>query len=166
MREKFALAALALLVTAQAAAEWSLATATDAASYAPVTVLSRGANETIGDEYGSKQVRPRLEFRCAAGSDSLGVRIDWQRFISSFNTEVTFAADDSDALALKFGVDRSNEITIAKSGDDAEALAAYLAGRESLAVTVTPYSSVPETVSFDLEDFDEGLAQLRAACGG
>ncbi len=167
MRRARVLAAAAyLLCAAQAAADWALGDADDPQSSQPVTSLSQDAIATIGDEYGTRQVRPRLEFRCSQGSASLRLRIDWQRFISSFDTEVSFAADAEEPLSVRLAVDRSNEVTSTRDAGDAASLAAYLAGRSELAVTVTPYAGVPVTIRYDLAGLDAGLEQLRDACGG
>ncbi|MDZ7643051.1 MAG: hypothetical protein U5K76_01705 [Woeseiaceae bacterium] len=160
-------AALTLLLPhgASLAADWTLETIQDPATYQALAVLHQESAGTIGDEYGKKAVRPRLEFRCAPGSgEQVAVRIDWRRFISSFNTEVTFAADDAEPLTLSLGVDRSNRITATrKDGDDA-ALIEYLSGADALTVTVTPYSDVPVSVDYDLAALTGRLAELRDAC--
>jgi len=143
-------AVIAAAAALPAAADWNVSTGTDAASYQAVTVLSQAAAGTIPDEYRSKEVR---------------TRIDWGRFISSFNTEVIFAVDGRDPVTLTLGVDRSNKITSTKVEAEDDALLGYLDGGSTLTVTVTPYSEVPVSVDFDLAGFGEGLDELRAACG-
>jgi len=167
MLRKLAIAtALAAAAALPAAADWGVSTGTDAASYQAVSVLTQPAIGTIPDEYRSKEVRPVLEFRCVPGGGGpIRTRIDWGRFISSFNTEVIFTVDDRDPVTLKLGVDRSNKITSTKVEADDDALLDYLDGGETLAVTVTPYSEVPVSVEFALEGFGDGLDGLRTACG-
>lgn len=150
-----------------AAAGWTLETVQDKATWQNVTVLHQASTGTISDEYGMKEVNPRLEFRCVPMSgDGVGVRIDWQRFISSFNTEVQFAADEREPLTVSMGVDRSNKITSTRDGADDEKLVNYLDGAATLEITVTPYSEVPVSVQYPLDDFAAQLAALREACGG
>lgn len=159
-------AVIAAAAALPAAADWNVSTGTDPASYQAVTVLSQAAAGTIPDEYRSKEVRPVLEFRCVPGGNGpVRTRIDWGRFISSFNTEVIFAVDGRDPVTLTLGVDRSNKITSTKVEAEDDALLGYLDGGSTLTVTVTPYSEVPVSVDFDLAGFGEGLDELRAACG-
>lgn len=159
------LPALSIAGAPGGAAEWTLETLQDKTTYQNVTVLHQASADSISDEYGMKEVQPRLEFRCVPMSGSgIDVRIDWQRFISSFNTEITFEADNAEATTWTFGVDRSNKITQAKGEADKAAIMKYLGGSSSLAVTVTPYSEVAVTVSYTLDGFDARLAELQEAC--
>ncbi|NNE61903.1 MAG: hypothetical protein HKN35_13490, partial [Woeseia sp.] len=104
-------------------------------------------------------------FYCTPGSASaVSVRINWLRFISSFNTEVTFLADDQEPLTLKLGVDRSNKVTATRAAEDDKAIIAALSGQQMLLIRVTPYSEAPVEVKFDLDELDAGLAKLRQAC--
>lgn len=164
---RLTVAVIAAAAALPAVADWSVSTGTDETSYQAVTVLSQAATGTIPDEYRSKQVRPALEFRCAPGGNGpVRTRIDWGRFISSFNTEVIFTVDGRDPVTLTLGVDRSNRITSTKVEADDDALLDYLDGGDRLTVTVTPYSEVPVSVDFDLDGFADGLDELRAACSG
>ena len=70
----------------------------------------------------------------------------------------------TDEITIRMGVDRTNEITSTKAAADDDALLGYLDGGASLAVTVTPYSEVPVSVSFDLTGFAASLDELRKAC--
>lgn len=149
------------------AADWTLETVQDKATYQTVAVLHQESANSIGDEYAMKEVQPRLEFRCLPDTDpSIQVRIDWKRFISSFNTEVQFAADDKDAITVKLGVDRSNKITSTRDDADNAKIIAYLDGQSALTLTVTPYSEVPVSVSYTIDGLDEKLAELGSSCGG
>ncbi len=162
-----AVPALALAGAPGYAADWTLETVQDKASYQTVAVLHQDSAATISDEYGMKEVHPRLEFRCVPNGDgAINVRIDWRRFISSFNTEVQFAADDKSAITVKLGVDRSNKITATNSAEDNTVLIDYLSGHSVLDVTVTPYSEVPVSVQYELDGFDGKLADLKTTCGG
>jgi len=163
------LSCLAAAACARAAGDvpgnWQLDVGPDAASYRNVAVLSLGAAETIADEYATRKVTPRLELRCEPGGDAhIAVRIDWQRFISSFNTVVEFRADDTAALAMTLGVDRSNKITATKNAADDARLIDYLRGHDALAVGVTPYAEGPISIHYDLAEFGDALAKLEAAC--
>ncbi|MCB1842429.1 MAG: hypothetical protein KDI09_05655, partial [Halioglobus sp.] len=121
----------------------------------------------IGDEYAAKEVHPSLEFRCLPDVDaSIWVRINWKRFISSFNTEVQFAADDKEAITVKLGVDRSNKITSTSDDADNTTIIDYLDGQSALTLTVTPYSEVPVSVNYTVDGLGDKLAELRSSCGG
>ena len=85
-------------------------------------VLYQDGGNTIKDEYATKDVTPRLEFRCTPGDAAVIARIDWQRFISSFSTEVGFKVDDGKFTWLKWKVDGSEKITYSPSPDDTQKL--------------------------------------------
>ncbi len=146
--------------------QWTLEMLQDKATYQTVAVLHQESSNTIGDEYAMKQVHPRLEFRCEPNSGpGIKVRIDWRRFISSFNTEVQFAADDKDPVTVKLGVDRSNKITHTSDAADDAMLIEYLRQQSALKVTVTPYSEVPVSVNYVLDGLAGQLAALGESCG-
>jgi hypothetical protein len=143
---------------------WVLAVGEDPSSYEVVASLQQQSANTIKDEYATNDVKPVLAFRCAPGNQAITARIDWQRFISSFNTEVGFKVDDGKPLWLKWGVDQSNKITLSKTTADTQLLLDYLGGGGNLQVEVTPYSESPMTVEFELAGFSQSLDALRAAC--
>lgn len=143
---------------------WALESGTDNATYQVVSTLSQSSLGSISDEYGVKEVHPRLEFICEQnGATEIRARIDWQRFISSFNTEVSFDAGD-EPIVLKLGVDRSNKITSTRAASDVDALVDALKDRDSLTVHVTPYSEAPLSVKFIVAGFDAALQRLKASC--
>ena len=146
---------------------WPLEVGKDPDSYEEVLFVSRLSQSAIQDESARKDVFPRLMFQCNAGQGSgIDAKIDWQRFISSFNTEISFKVDNKDRLWLKFGVDRSNKITAAKSPADGGALIDYLSDGELLTVGVTPYSESAVSVIFELAGFIDSIAALHLECGG
>jgi type VI secretion system protein VasI len=144
---------------------WVLTVGEDPSSYEVVTWLQQDSTNSIKDEYATKDVMPRLLLRCAPGDPTITARIDWQRFISSFNTEVGFRVDGGKTLWLKWGVDRSNKITLSPSADDSKNLVEYLREGTSLQVEVSPYSESPVTVEYDLTGFVSGLDALLKDCG-
>ncbi|MBT8077194.1 MAG: hypothetical protein KJO31_01400 [Gammaproteobacteria bacterium] len=153
-------------VAGGAADGWPIESGGDADSYLATSAIGRDSTSTIPDESGSTAVRPRLIFQCAAGEGQrLAARIDWKRFISSFNTDVNFRVDDRQRLWLKFGVDASNRITMTKSPADAALLVDYLAGSQLVKVGITPYAEAEVSVSFDLSGFDAALSALQSHCG-
>ncbi|MDH4109571.1 MAG: hypothetical protein OEW35_14760 [Gammaproteobacteria bacterium] len=166
MNLKPALAALALTSSAVVLAEgsgWSLASV-DKTGYAEI-VLALVSGDGILDENGRETVHPTLELYCGSGDpDGIGVRVDWRRFISSFSTEVGFKVGEGKRQWLKFGVDASNRVTLAKADSDTPRLLDLLGSGESLSVEVSPYSEAPVTVGFDLAGYQAALAELRAAC--
>lgn len=156
------IAAFALAVTALADDDgWSVASAGRGSEI----MLALGSTDGIPDESGRETVYPSLEFHCAPGApDSIGIRIDWRRFISSFSTEVGFKAGDGKRNWLKLGVDASNRVTLAKEGADTTALLELFATGAPLSVEVSPYSEGPVTVRFDLTGYADAVEELRAAC--
>ena len=144
---------------------WVLTVGEDPSSYEVVALLEQDSANTIKDEYATKDVVPKLMLRCAPGDPTITARIDWQRFISSFNTEVGFKVDDGKTLWLKWGVDRSNKITLSPSPDDSGNLVEHLKEGASLQVEVSPYSESPVTADYDLTGFANGLEALLKECG-
>ncbi|MGB5579257.1 MAG: hypothetical protein WBM68_01715 [Woeseia sp.] len=162
-----ALAALMMVAGTSSADEtgWLLESSIDKATYQPVATMSQSSLASISDEYGAKEVHPRLEFYCEPNGDTtIRARIDWQRFISSFNTEVTFDTADGDSLTLKLGVDKSNKITSTRNADDVSALIGALHSSDSLTIHVTPYSEAPVSVDLQTSGFLKALEQLQANC--
>jgi len=154
----------AVAQTSDLEGSWVLTVGEDSSSYEVVASLQRGSANTIKDEYATKDVVPQLMLRCAPGDPTITARIDWQRFISSFNTEVGFKVDDNKTLWLKWRVDRSNKITLSPSADDSRNLVEHLQEGTSLQVEVAPYSEPPVTVDYDLTGFTKGLEALLKEC--
>ncbi len=155
---------VALAQDTQLEGNWLLSIGEDSSSYEVVASLQQDSANTIKDEYATKDVTPRLAFRCAPGNPEVTARIDWQRFISSFNTEVGFKVDDGKALWLKWGVDRSNRITLSKSAADSQSLIDHLVAGSSLQIEVSPYSESPVTVEYDLAGLAKALEALQVEC--
>ena len=146
---------------------WPLQTGNDAESYEAVATVSQLSQASILDEHATIEVYPRLIFHCSPGQgDRVHAKIDWQRFISSFNTDLSFQVDSEKRLWLKFGVDSSNKITLAKSGEDSSSLIEYVANASILTVGVTPYSESAVSVTYDLSGFSEAIEALRSKCAG
>lgn len=143
---------------------WTLSTVEDADSYDTAIALHQDSSTPIKDESRTNDVIPRLSFQCVPGSPEITARIDWGRFISSFNTELGFKVDDGKRLWLKWGVDRSEKITISRSADDTQKLLAALADGGNLNVEISPYSEGPVTAQFGLGDLAAGLAGLQMSC--
>lgn len=160
-----ALPLLTLTAIAEVPDNWTLESGPDPATYETVVALYQESLGTILDEYASKDVRPRLELRCLPDrGEGISVRVDWRRFISSFNTEVGFKVDDRELMLLNLGVDRSNAITMTRAASDDERLTEYLGGGRRLRIEVIPYSESLVTVDYDISGFDSALAELEARC--
>ena len=159
-----------LLLAATAAAEpiasnWSIDVARDEKTWENVATLAFESNNEIADEYAAKKVHPQLAFLCKPGVDgTITVRLDWRRFISSFNTEVGFKADDRELLLVNWGVDKSNRVTQPRSASDSKELIAYIAGANNVQVEVIPYSASLITAQFDISGINEALQELTAKC--
>lgn len=143
---------------------WTLAAVEDDTGYDTVMSLQQDSSTPIKDESRTHDVIPRLSFRCEPGNPQITARIDWGRFISSFNTELGFKVDDSKRLWLKWGVDRSEKITISKSADDTQKLLAALADGGNLNVEISPYSEGPVAAQFELAGLSAGIAGLQSNC--
>lgn len=156
---------LALMADAPAAeSAWQQETVDDESGYGEVEILHQAATNTIKDEYATADVTPRLEFRCSPADPSVTARIDWQRFISSFSTEVGFKVDEGRFTWLKWNTDSTEKVTLSPSAEDTTTLVGLLNAGSRLTVEITPYSEGPVEVGFDLAGFDEALRDLQDAC--
>jgi len=143
---------------------WAISVGEDSSSYNTIATLQQDSLTTIKDEYAKNDLSPRLQFRCTPGAAAVTARIDWQRFISSFSTELGFKVDDGRFTWLKWKVDQSNMVTFSPSAADSQKLIDLALGGEMLLVEVTPYSESPVTVEYDLEGFSDALAELKGSC--
>ena len=159
---------IAIFLFLSATASWADASTwtveTDAAGFESRVVLAQDALNTIKDESLKKDVRPSLTFACSPGETTVTASIDWQRFISSFSTEVGFKVDGGKFTWLKWKVDGSEKITISPSADDTRKLAGLLQDGEKLLVEVSPYSEGPVEVEFDLTGFSAAMSKLMGDC--
>jgi len=152
-------------LAAELPGNWNLVVGQDPQSYATVVSLTQDSANSIPDEYAREQLHPQLAFRCVPGpSAAISVRVDWRRFISSFNTEVGFKVDEKELLLVNWGVDRSNKITLPRSGTDSRELIDYLQAGSQLQIEVIPYSGSLVTVRYDISGIDEALVALMSKC--
>jgi len=144
---------------------WLIETIDDSMSSASeIIALVQDSTKTIKDESASNEVTPRIEFRCTPGDAAVTARIDWQRFISSFSTEVGFKVDSGRFTWLKWKVDSSEQVTSSPSADDSQKLIDLLKSGDQLLVEVSPYSQGPETAAFNLNGFSAALDALLSKC--
>ena len=149
---------------ADADPKWNSATVDDPSGYGSVVTMRQDSSKTIKDESAANDVTPVLEFRCTPGDATITARIDWQRFISSFSTEVGFKVDGGRFTWLKWKLDQSEQVTFSPSTADSQKLIAVLKAGSELLVEVSPYSQGPETAEFDLADLSDALDSLMADC--
>lgn len=143
---------------------WKLELTDDPSGYGSVAVLSQDSSKGISDEAASGEVVPRLEFRCMPGDATITARIDWNRFISSFSTEVGFKVDGGRFMWLKWKMDQSEKITVSPSPGDSQKLIDALTAGNELLTEISPYSMGPETAEFDLRGLADSLEALTAQC--
>ena len=143
---------------------WTLTVGEDTSTYETVATLRQHSLATIKDEAAKQDLSPQLQFRCTPGNPAITARIDWQRFISSFSTELGFKIDGGRFTWLKWKVDQSNKVTFSPSEDDSQKLIKLALGGEKLLVEVTPYSQSPISVEYDLAEFSVALAKLKDSC--
>lgn len=159
-----ALPALAWAGPEGADSNWRLDSFEDPSGFGSVAALRQDSAKTIKDESGASDVTPQIEFRCTPGDATVTARIDWQRFISSFSTEVGFRVDGGRFTWLKWKVDQSEQVTLSPSGADSQKLIDALKAGNELLVEVSPYSQGPETAEFDLNGFSDALETLMGKC--
>ena len=143
---------------------WDILVGEDSTTYQTVASLQQDSLTTIKDEYAKQDLSPQLQFRCTPGDQTITARIDWQRFISSFNIELGFKVDGGRFTWLKWKVDQSNKVTFSPSAADSQKLIDLALGGEKLLVEVTPYSGSPVTVEYDVAEFSAALAELQERC--
>ncbi len=143
---------------------WDLDTVDDPSGYGSVVVLHQDSSKPISDEAATGEVTPRLEFQCSPGSGAVVARINWNRFISSFSTEVGFKVDGGRFTWLKWKMDSSEQATVSPSASDSQKLIDVLSVGNELLVEVSPYSMGPETAEFDLVGLTDSLAAFAAQC--
>jgi hypothetical protein len=143
---------------------WQLETIDDPSGNGSLATLRQDSATTIKDESAANDVTPRLEFRCTPGDAAVTARIDWQRFISSFSTEVGFKVDGGRFTWLKWKLDSTEQVTLSPSAADTQKLIDTLSGASMLLVEVSPYSQGPENAEFDLTGFAGSLASLINEC--
>ena len=143
---------------------WLLETIDDPSGFGSAETLYQDSSKNISDEAATGEVTPRLEFRCSPGDASVSARINWNRFISSFSTEVGFKVDGGRFSWLKWKMDPSEQATVSPSASDSQKLIAALSTGNALLVEVSPYSMGPETAEFSLIGFEDSLAALIARC--
>lgn len=129
-----------------------------------VHVLSQASTLAVADESGN-EVSPVIAFRCTEGVGEISMQLDWQRFISSFNTEAGFQVDDDSRNWIKLGVDGSNKVTLSRSSSDVSSLVEALSGGAVLNVEIAPYSEPSIFAEFDLSGFAASADALKASCG-
>ncbi len=143
---------------------WKLEAIEDPSGFGSAEMLYQDSSKNIGDEAATGEVTPRLEFRCAPGDASITAQINWNRFISSFSTEVGFKVDGGRFTWLKWKMAQSEQATVSPSAADSQTLIDVLKAGNELLVEVSPYSMGPETAEFDLAGLEESLAALTARC--
>ena len=143
---------------------WDILVGEDSTTYKTIASLQQDSLTSIKDEYAKQDLRPQLQFRCTPGDPAITARIDWQRFISSFNIELGFKVDGGRFTWLKWKVDPSNKVTFSPSAAVSQKLIDLALGGEKLLVEVTPYSRSPVTVEYSLVEFSAVLAELRKRC--
>ncbi len=144
--------------------EWEFTEIADPSGAGSMTVIRQSAGNTVRGESTGVEVTPELLFGCAAGRNGVTAHIDWQRFISSFSTEVGFKVDDGRFTWLKWKLDGSEEKTLSPSVDDTAKLIAAASTGKDLLVEVSPYSESPVTATFDLSGFEDAIARLGLSC--
>lgn len=143
---------------------WQIETVEDSSGFGSAETLYQDSSKGISDEAATGEVTPRLEFRCTSGDETVIARINWNRFISSFSTEVGIKVDGGRFMWLKWKMDQSEQTTVSPSASDSQNLIDALSVGSGLLVEVSPYSMGPETAEFDLTGFADSLAALTARC--
>ena len=80
---------------------------------------------SIKDE-NANDVFPKIEFYCSKNNTSILARINWKRFISSFNTEIGFKIDQQNFFWSKWKVDNTTKVTYSPSEENTKHLIAQM----------------------------------------
>lgn len=138
---------------------WTLYEANDVVSLRQDSLL------TIKDENAEKDIYPELIFLCTPGDATVTARMDWHRFLGTYNIELGFKIDTGRFKWLKWKIDQNNTIATSPSSTDSQKLITLLEAGEKLLVEVTPYSASPVSVEYDLTGIVAEMAALRDRCG-
>lgn len=144
---------------------WSLESFVDDNSGETIAWLRQQSADSIPAESGTETVYPVMGFQCSPGTEpNIRLRIDWRRFIASFNTEVGFRVDGGKPLWLKLGVDPKNTVTMSKSSADVRKLLQQLSNAATVELEVAPYSEPSVFVNFDISTFGSAFTVFRESC--
>jgi len=144
---------------------WSMESFVDDNSGETIAWLRQQSVDSIPAESGTETVYPVMGFQCSPGTDpNIRLRIDWRRFIASFNTEVGFRVDGGKPLWLKLGVGPKNKVTMSKSSADVRKLLQQLSNAATVELEVAPYSEPSVFVDFDISTFSSAFTVFRESC--
>ena len=107
-----------------------------------------------------------MVFRCAHGEMfsyfMVGMAVQPDRTShSAVYTDAIFQVDQERAFRVELRVSRNGNRLYFPSSIN---LSNQVSGKNRLKIQVTPYDAQPAETTFDIEQFEEGIAPLRKAC--
>ena len=100
-----------------------------------------------------------------SGSPNISIKINWKRYISSFNkTEIGIKIDGKNYTWLSFNLDKTGQISFQNPSTHSNELINKFKKITKLAVEIEPYSEPPINVYFNLSGFASHLENLKSIC--
>ena len=130
-----------------------------------VALLSNTSEASINNLEHSEKVFPELSLYCEEGSPNISIKINWKRYISSFNkTEIGIKIDGKNYTWLSFNLDKTGQISFQDPSTHSNELIKKFKKIKKLAVEIEPYSEPPINVYFNLSGFASHLENLKSIC--
>ena len=127
--------------------------------------LSKISSNSVRNESDSKDVYPSIDFYCQNNNPEIFLKIDWKRFVSSFNkSEIGITIDNARTEWISVKIDKKNEITRLTSTKDTQKIINKLSTATSLRVEVEPYSEPVIFSEYNLADFPSKLNEFIQIC--
>ena len=130
-----------------------------------IAELINTAESSIDNSDYSEKVYPELSIYCEEDNPNISIKINWKRYISSFNrTEIGISLDSKNYSWLSFNLDKTGQISFQNPGTHSNELINKFKKITKLAVEIEPYSEPPINVYFNLSGFASHLEKLKSIC--
>ena len=130
-----------------------------------VALLRNTSESSINNLDHSEKVFPELSLYCEHGNPNISIKINWKRYISSFNkTEIGIKFNGKNYTWLSFNLDKTGQISFQNPSTRSNELVNKFKNITKLAVEIEPYSEPAINVYFDLSGFASHLKKLENIC--
>ena len=130
-----------------------------------IAELTNIAESSIDNSDYSEKVYPELSIYCEEDNPNISIKINWKRYISSFNrTEIGIKVDGKNYSWLSFNLDKTGQISFQNPSTRSNELVNKFKNITKLAIEIEPYSEPAVNVYFDLSGFASHLEKLEKLC--
>jgi len=166
------LAVLVLMVAANVTASvvkidqfWTFYESIDRMSDEKNVGVVQPSQSQISDSLGVNSVIPEFSIVCTPyRTNRVLLWIDWKRFITTSDTEVTLRVDDKKAMTYRWETDKTSTSTYTRSSAHTDRLINYMTGGKTLLAAVSPYGSSRVIAEFDLSTLDRAIEAVMPIC--